>query len=161
MLARVQSEHGPSAILTVELLGGALASAGLLGVLAEGFGLGPFGIVVGAAAAAALLAALVGAGVPALGPAGRVTLARGVLVVGVTALVADPVSTPALVVLAGVALLLDGVDGQVARRRNLTSEFGATEGQGLWKLFQDFVANPDDIDGIAQQMERAASQAFG
>jgi alpha-glucoside transport system substrate-binding protein len=40
------------------------------------------------------------------------------------------------------------------------SEFGATEGQGLWKLFQDFVANPDDIDGIAQQMERAASQAF-
>jgi alpha-glucoside transport system substrate-binding protein len=41
------------------------------------------------------------------------------------------------------------------------SEFGATEGQGLWKLFQDFVANPDDIDGIAKQMERAASQAFG
>jgi alpha-glucoside transport system substrate-binding protein len=40
------------------------------------------------------------------------------------------------------------------------SEFGSTEGQGLWKLFQDFVANPDDIDGIAQQMERAASQAF-
>lgn len=125
MLARVQSEHGPSAILTVELVGGALASAGLLGVLAEGLGLGPFGLVVGAAAAAALLAALVGAGVPALGPAGRVTLARGVLVVGVTALVADPVSTPALVVLASVALLLDGVDGQVARRRNVASEFGA------------------------------------
>jgi alpha-glucoside transport system substrate-binding protein len=40
------------------------------------------------------------------------------------------------------------------------SEFGATEGQGLWKLFQDFVANPDDVDGIAQQMERAANQAF-
>src|ERR671915_301307 len=41
------------------------------------------------------------------------------------------------------------------------SEFGATEGQGLWKLFQDFVQNPDDVDGIAQQMERAASQAYG
>jgi alpha-glucoside transport system substrate-binding protein len=41
------------------------------------------------------------------------------------------------------------------------SEFGSTEGQGLWKLFQDFVANPDDIDGITQQMERAASDAFG
>jgi alpha-glucoside transport system substrate-binding protein len=41
------------------------------------------------------------------------------------------------------------------------SEFGATEGQGLWKFFQDFVANPDDIDGITQQMERAASAAFG
>jgi alpha-glucoside transport system substrate-binding protein len=41
------------------------------------------------------------------------------------------------------------------------SEFGATEGQGLWKFFQDFVANPDDIDGITQQMEQAASAAFG
>jgi alpha-glucoside transport system substrate-binding protein len=40
------------------------------------------------------------------------------------------------------------------------SEFGATEGQGLWKLFQDFVQNPNDVDGIAQKMERAASQAF-
>ena len=41
------------------------------------------------------------------------------------------------------------------------SEFGSTEGQGLWKLFQDFVADPDDVDGIAQQMERAASNAYG
>ncbi len=40
------------------------------------------------------------------------------------------------------------------------SEFGSTEGQGLWKIFQDFVANPDDIDGTAEQLERAASQAF-
>jgi alpha-glucoside transport system substrate-binding protein len=36
-------------------------------------------------------------------------------------------------------------------------EFGATTGQGLWKLFQDFLANPDDVDGIAEQMEQAAS----
>ena len=41
------------------------------------------------------------------------------------------------------------------------SEFGSTEGQGLWKLFQDFVAKPDDVDGAAQQMERAAAQAYG
>jgi hypothetical protein len=41
------------------------------------------------------------------------------------------------------------------------SEFGSTEGQGLWKLFQDFVANPDDVDGITQQLEQAASAAFG
>ena len=40
------------------------------------------------------------------------------------------------------------------------AEFGATEGQGLWKLFQDFVQNPDDVNGIAQQMERAAAAAF-
>jgi ABC-type glycerol-3-phosphate transport system substrate-binding protein len=39
-------------------------------------------------------------------------------------------------------------------------EFGATEGQGLWKLFQDFVQNSDDVDGIAQQMEKAAAAAF-
>jgi alpha-glucoside transport system substrate-binding protein len=39
-------------------------------------------------------------------------------------------------------------------------EFGGTEGQGLWKLFQDLVNNPDNIDGIAQQMEQAASKAF-
>jgi alpha-glucoside transport system substrate-binding protein len=41
------------------------------------------------------------------------------------------------------------------------SAFGGTVGQGLFKLFQDFLSNPDDIDGIAQQMEDAAAQAFG
>ena len=41
------------------------------------------------------------------------------------------------------------------------SEFGSTEGQGMWKLFQDFVANPDDVDGIAQQLEAAAAAAYG
>ena len=38
-------------------------------------------------------------------------------------------------------------------------EFGATTGQGLWKLFQDFLQNPGDVDGIAQQMEQAAAAA--
>ena len=41
------------------------------------------------------------------------------------------------------------------------SAFGSTEGQGLWKLFQDFLQNPDDVDGIAEQMEAAAAQAYG
>jgi alpha-glucoside transport system substrate-binding protein len=41
------------------------------------------------------------------------------------------------------------------------SAFGGTVGQGLFKLFQDFLANPDDVDGIAQQMEDAAAEAFG
>jgi alpha-glucoside transport system substrate-binding protein len=36
---------------------------------------------------------------------------------------------------------------------------GATTGQGLWKLFQDFVRNPQNVDGIAQQMEQAATRA--
>jgi alpha-glucoside transport system substrate-binding protein len=39
--------------------------------------------------------------------------------------------------------------------------FGGTPGQGLFKAFTDFVANPDDIDGITQQMETAAAAAFG
>ena len=41
------------------------------------------------------------------------------------------------------------------------SAFGGTVGQGLFKLFQDFLSNPDDIDGITQQMEDAAAEAFG
>jgi alpha-glucoside transport system substrate-binding protein len=39
--------------------------------------------------------------------------------------------------------------------------FGGTPGQGLFKLFSDFVKNPNDIDGITQQMEAAAKQAYG
>jgi ABC-type glycerol-3-phosphate transport system substrate-binding protein len=41
------------------------------------------------------------------------------------------------------------------------SEFGGTVGQGLFKLFQDFLANPDNVDGIAKQMEDAAAKAYG
>jgi alpha-glucoside transport system substrate-binding protein len=41
------------------------------------------------------------------------------------------------------------------------SAFGGTVGQGLFKLFQDFLANPDDIDGITQKMEADAAKAFG
>jgi alpha-glucoside transport system substrate-binding protein len=38
--------------------------------------------------------------------------------------------------------------------------FGATTGQGIWGLFQDFIRNPDDIDGTAQKLEDAAAKAF-
>jgi alpha-glucoside transport system substrate-binding protein len=41
------------------------------------------------------------------------------------------------------------------------SAFGGTVGQGLFKLFPDFMGNPDDIDGITQQMEDAANEAYG
>lgn len=41
------------------------------------------------------------------------------------------------------------------------AEFGGTVGQGLFKLFQDFLSNPEDVDGISEQMEQAAAQAFG
>jgi alpha-glucoside transport system substrate-binding protein len=39
-------------------------------------------------------------------------------------------------------------------------EFGATVGQGLWKMFQDFLRDPSDVDGIAAEMEKAAAKAF-
>jgi phosphatidylglycerophosphate synthase len=69
----------------------------------------------------------------AAGPANRVTLTRGALVGGVTALVADGLvhgglgGTPVavLVVLASIALALDLVDGWVARRTGSASELGA------------------------------------
>jgi ABC-type glycerol-3-phosphate transport system substrate-binding protein len=41
------------------------------------------------------------------------------------------------------------------------SAFGGTPGQGLFKAFTDFVANPDDVDQITQQMEDEANKAFG
>jgi alpha-glucoside transport system substrate-binding protein len=41
------------------------------------------------------------------------------------------------------------------------SAFGATVGQGLFKLFQDFLSNPDDINGVTQKMEDAAAEAYG
>jgi ABC-type glycerol-3-phosphate transport system substrate-binding protein len=41
------------------------------------------------------------------------------------------------------------------------SAFGGTPGAGLFKGFTDFVQNPNDIDGLTQQMESQASKAFG
>jgi phosphatidylglycerophosphate synthase len=76
-----------------------------------------------------LRAGLDRAGMRKLGPANVVTLTRALLVGGVTALVANsidhPVPTAVLVALVAVALSLDGVDGQVARRTGSTSALGA------------------------------------
>ena len=38
--------------------------------------------------------------------------------------------------------------------------FGATVGQGMWQIFQDLLRNPDDVDGVAQELENAANRAF-
>jgi alpha-glucoside transport system substrate-binding protein len=38
--------------------------------------------------------------------------------------------------------------------------FGATPGQGLFKEFSDFVANPNNIDQITQKMEADAKKAY-
>jgi len=67
-----------------------------------------------------------------LGPADRVTLLRADLACGVAALATvsfvdhgRSAAVAALVVLAAVALVLDGVDGRVARRTGTVSTFGA------------------------------------
>ena len=65
---------------------------------------------------------------PMFGAANAVTLARGVLALDLLALLGSPPSAVlawSIVVLALVALVLDGVDGRVARRRGETSAFGA------------------------------------
>ena len=38
--------------------------------------------------------------------------------------------------------------------------FGSSTGQGMWKLFQDFVQNPKDVNGIAAKLEAAAAKAY-
>lgn len=65
---------------------------------------------------------------PTRGPANRVTLLRAVLALAVAWVSLDdrvPGRVPVLVALAAVALVLDGVDGWVARRTGTVSAFGA------------------------------------
>jgi hypothetical protein len=40
------------------------------------------------------------------------------------------------------------------------SAFGATTGQGEWGIFQDFLKNPSDVNGIASKLEAAAAAAY-
>ncbi|MCZ9351538.1 CDP-alcohol phosphatidyltransferase family protein [Streptomyces mutabilis] len=112
---------------------GAAVQLLLLTLLGTAVGMGTAGWLTGLAFAlaswAVLSRALHRSRLPSFGPANRVTLGRTALVGGVTALVADsfsgapPVSL--LVGLTAVALLLDGVDGKVARRTGTCSSLGA------------------------------------
>lgn len=38
--------------------------------------------------------------------------------------------------------------------------FGGTPGQGMWQILQDFLADPSNVDGTAQALERSASRAY-
>ncbi|MFE0043476.1 CDP-alcohol phosphatidyltransferase family protein [Streptomyces albireticuli] len=105
----------------------------LLAALWAAVGLGPLGWLAGLVFAAVTWAllnlALRRSWARALGPANRVTLARAALVGGVTALVANAMGrrppVGVLVVVASIALILDAVDGQVARRTGSSSSVGA------------------------------------
>ncbi|MEW2167259.1 CDP-alcohol phosphatidyltransferase family protein [Streptomyces sp. NPDC007084] len=116
-----------------ETMVGAGAQLLLLVLLGTVIGMGPAGwltgLAFGIATWAVLTRALRRTRPRSFGPANRVTLGRAILVGGVTALVADsfqsspPVSL--LVGLTAVALILDGVDGKVARRTGTSSALGA------------------------------------
>ena len=116
---------------------GLVGVLGLLAVLDAGVGLTLPGWVVGVAwrggPCALLTRGLRRASRHLLLPADRVTLTRAVLVCGVAALVADACRRRAgpatadgvLVALASVALVLDAVDGRVARRTGTVTPLGA------------------------------------
>ncbi|WP_078843576.1 CDP-alcohol phosphatidyltransferase family protein [Streptomyces albus] len=121
-------------LLRQETTAGAGAQILLLVLLDTAVGLGLAGWLTGLAFTAgtwALLTRALHRSWPPrpFGPANAVTLARTTLVGGVTALVADaftgPVPVGALVVFTAVALSLDAVDGQVARRTGTASPLGA------------------------------------
>src|SRR5690242_21418398 len=112
---------------------GMLATAALLGVVSATAGLGVAGWIAGLATGSAATALIVTARTrsdqPAIFPADWVTLTRALLIAGVAGLVADsfgrPVSITALVALSAAALVLDAVDGQVARRTGTATPLGA------------------------------------
>lgn len=109
------------------------ALVALLAGLGTTVGLGPAAWAVGAACGvvvgAAVVRGLTWAGAVALGPADLVTLARVTLTCGVAALVAESFVResvrPAVVAVAVAALLLDALDGRVARLTHSASMFGA------------------------------------
>src|SRR5262250_3141446 len=111
---------------------GLLATAALLGVVSATAGLGVAGWIVGLATGSAATVLLVTARMrsdqPAMFPADWVTLTRAVLCAGVAGLVAAsfsrPVSITALVTLSAVALVLDAVDGRVARWTGTATPLG-------------------------------------
>ncbi|MEU4562989.1 CDP-alcohol phosphatidyltransferase family protein [Actinoplanes sp. NPDC023936] len=111
-------------------LAGFAAQLLLLTGLAVTSGLSSWGWVAGVVFGTVLCGLLHRAGLPSLGWANLITFGRAILTGGVTALVASTasgVAVPAvlLVTIAVVALAMDGVDGQVARRTGTSTAFGA------------------------------------
>ncbi len=123
----VQTSPGTGLIAQLALLA---ALAGIVGLSGPGL---VVGIVCGVVTDAALARGIAHHGVDGLGPADRVTLTRATLAGGAAALTADsfgrptPVTTlvTTLVMLSIVVLVLDAVDGWVARRTGTASTLGA------------------------------------
>src|SRR5215813_4299318 len=126
------ADKGALPTIRLATIMGMLATAALLGVVSATAGLGVAGwiagLTTGSAATALLATARMRSDQPAILPADWVTLTRTLLIAGVAGLVADsfgrPVSITALVTLSTVALVLDAVDGQVARRTGTATSLG-------------------------------------
>jgi phosphatidylglycerophosphate synthase len=143
----------------------------LLAVLEAAPGTGLLGWATGLACGLVLCVAAArcaaSGGVPSFGPADLVTLARATLSCGVAALVADSFvdagsvgTQSAIVGIATVALLLDAVDGRVARLTGTVSGFGARlDGEAdafLMLVLSLFVAGP-----VVAGSARAGALAIG
>ena len=130
---RMPTVRRPARPLAAQSGAGLLGVLVLLAVLAATVGLRAPGALIGVAYGLTLTVLLIRAmqrsGRTRLGPADAVTLARAVLIGGLTALVADSFSgsaqVPVMVTLASVALALDAVDGRVARRTGTVSHGGS------------------------------------
>jgi len=126
-------DKGAQPAIRLAAMLGLLATAAVLGVVSATSGLGVAGwiagLATGSAATALIATARMRSDQPAIRPADWVTLTRAVLCAGVAGLVAAsfgrPVSIAALVSLSTVALVLDAVDGQVARRTGTATPLGA------------------------------------
>ncbi len=128
--------HHPARLLAMQSGAALLAELVLLAVLAATVGLSVPGWLIGVAYGLTLTGTLIRAvwrsGRDSLGPADAVTLTRAVLIGGLTALVADTfrdtgreTPIPVMVALASAALVLDAVDGRVARRTRTVTAVGA------------------------------------
>jgi phosphatidylglycerophosphate synthase len=117
----------------VDPAAGILALVALLAVLSSTVTLSPSawvpGLLWGLGTIGVMAASLARSGATRMGAANVVTLIRAILVAGVAAVVADsfvrPTPVLALVALATLALLLDAVDGRVARRTGTVTALGA------------------------------------
>ena len=127
-----RADKGTLPAIRLATILGMLATAALLGVVSATAGLGVAGWIVGLATGSAATALIVTARMrsdqPAIFPADCITLTRALLIAGVAGLVADsfgrPVPSTALVTLSTVALALDAMDGQVARRTGTATPLG-------------------------------------
>ncbi len=125
-------DSGTLSTVRIAAVLGMPATAAVLGVVSATAGLGIAGwiagLATGAGATALIATARIRSDQPTMHPADWVTLTRALLAAGVAGLVADsfgrPASVTALVTLAAIALALDAVDGQVARRTGTATPLG-------------------------------------